>query len=290
MADLSEENRPGQTPQIEVRGSEHPPTAPSQKQKDKSVAKQYDPFYLRKVYPDAAAIFSHHPKKLGDVKDEAVVVLDTSVLLLPYDTNSGSLKEIERVYTRIAKRDALIVPAQVAREFAAHRFEKLKDLVDKVEKKRDSLQNVQLESSSLLNAIPEIKEFKGKIKQINGIYDEARDLLTKAARAIREWYCDDPVSHMYRHLFTSQVVTEVAADDEELRKDNEFRNTHDVAPGFKDRDKPDGGIGDKVVWRCILEIGAAKGPSDSCDERLHQGGPWPHNSEGTAFRPLRAYR
>ena len=44
MADLSEENRPGQTPQIEVRGSEHPPTAPSQKQKDKSVAKQYDPF------------------------------------------------------------------------------------------------------------------------------------------------------------------------------------------------------------------------------------------------------
>ena len=61
-------------------------------------------------------------------------------------------------------------------------------------------------------------------------------------------------------VFTSEVVTEVAANDEELRKDNEFRNTHYVAPGFKDRDKPDGGIGDKVVWRCILDVGAAERP------------------------------
>ena len=205
MADLSEESRAEGSPQTQVRGSEQPSTAPSQKQKDKSVAKEYNPFYLRKVYPDAAAIFSYRPKKLADVKDEAVVVLDTSVLLLPYEANSGSLKEIERVYTSIAKRNALIVPARVAREFAAHRFEKLIDLVDKVQKKRDGLQDVQLESigsSSLLNAILEIEEFKGKIKKINEIYKEARDLLTKAARVIREWYCDDPVSHMYRDLFT----------------------------------------------------------------------------------------
>ena len=226
--------------------------------KVKSAKGDFDPFYLNDLYPDPVAIFSFKPKTLKDVKDEAIVVLDTSALLLPYDSNSGSLAAIESVLTELAKKGRLAVPAQAAREFAGLRFRKLVELADQVEKKQKSLQDLQIDASSLLNALPEIEELKAKYNAINKHIGEARDLLKKAASTIREWYSSDPVSEIYRRIFTPEVVVEVKADRKELSRDNERRNTYDLPPGFGDKSKPDGGIGDKIIWRCILELGASK--------------------------------
>ena len=51
----------------------------------------------------------------------ALVVLDTNVLLAPYRTSTGALGEIAKVYGMLQKERRLLVPGQVAREFARNR-------------------------------------------------------------------------------------------------------------------------------------------------------------------------
>ena len=60
----------------------------SQKNKD---GNEQNIFILRSLYPDAEAIFSFKPQTLEQIKDNCLVVLDTNVLLLPFDTGQQSL-------------------------------------------------------------------------------------------------------------------------------------------------------------------------------------------------------
>jgi rRNA-processing protein FCF1 len=96
--------------------------------------------FLRKtVYPDAEGIFSFRPKSLDDIKDDCFVVLDTNSLLVPYTTGKDSLEQIGKIYNDLVKSERLIVPGQVAREFAEHRVTKLKELYQQIFRKRASI-------------------------------------------------------------------------------------------------------------------------------------------------------
>ena len=44
-----------------------------------------DPLYLDTVYPDAYEVFGFAPRPLKDVLANAVFVLDTNALLVPYE-------------------------------------------------------------------------------------------------------------------------------------------------------------------------------------------------------------
>src|SRR5262249_20209665 len=91
-----------------------------------------NPLILQSVYPDAAAIFAFEPEPLKAVIADCLVVLDTNVLLVPYNTGKESLEQIRKTYASLVKQNRLVVPGRVAREFAQNRSEKLKTVFQQV--------------------------------------------------------------------------------------------------------------------------------------------------------------
>jgi rRNA-processing protein FCF1 len=83
---------------------------------------------LSKIYPAPSTIFSVQPESLDRIKSDCLVVLDTNTLLAPFDISQQSLGVIERTYRVLITNNRLFIPAQVAREFAKNRPEKLKEL------------------------------------------------------------------------------------------------------------------------------------------------------------------
>src|SRR5580704_7524154 len=92
------------------------PEPPKPKQKTEA-----DIFALEGIFPEASAVFASKAKTLEDAKGNAIIVLDTNTLLLPYVTGSKTLTEIKATYKKLLEEERLIIPARVAREFADNR-------------------------------------------------------------------------------------------------------------------------------------------------------------------------
>lgn len=59
---------------------------------------EYDVFIRNTLFPDPQQIFSWQPEPLNEIKTDCIVVLDTNVLLVPYNVSGKSLDEVGRVY------------------------------------------------------------------------------------------------------------------------------------------------------------------------------------------------
>jgi hypothetical protein len=217
----------------------------------------FDPLLRNQLYPDADALFTFCPKTPEEIKDSATIILDTTTLLLPY-AGTHSLQEIAGVYRSLIAGRRLVVPGQVAREFVSHRATKILELLEKLEVMRSKLGLPDAPNFPLLE---DNEDYKRLLK----LHEEARANRTGLGQAIaaviarvRKWYLNDPVSVLYRELFVSGVVRDTACERESLLKDLDWRNTHDVPPGNKDKGKPDRGIGDRLIWFTVLAIGREK--------------------------------
>ena len=85
-----------------------------------------DPFYLEKIYPEPAQLFSAH--KVGSASEQSVLVaFDTNALLLPYSIKAGNLSKVESVFQKLFEEKRLYVPGRVAREFVKLRDAHLRD-------------------------------------------------------------------------------------------------------------------------------------------------------------------
>lgn len=250
----------------------------AEKEKDKFLQ---DPLVLRSVYPDAGAIFSFKPESLHDVMPDCLVVLDTNVLLVPYSTGKESLEEIRRTYTALATQNRLVVPGQVAREFARNRSEKLKTLYQQLSRRRDF--NFQRQSYPLLGEVPEYAEVVRLEEAIYSKLSEYRQAIGKLLDTVASWYWDDPVSTLYRELFSEKVVVDPEFSDD-LLEDLKRRQANKIPPGYKDAGKSDEGVGDLIIWRTILSLAAKREKHlvfVSGDEKPD----WWHNSEKQALFP-----
>jgi rRNA-processing protein FCF1 len=98
--------------------------------------KDRDVFYRQVIYPEAYGLMSWSPQALDQVKDEAIVVVDTNALLAPYGTGKTTLEVIRETYRSLADKGRLVVPGQVIREFAANRVVKLRELHQQLVRKK----------------------------------------------------------------------------------------------------------------------------------------------------------
>jgi hypothetical protein len=209
---------------------------------------------LNTVYPDATAIFEFQPVSVKDVLSEGMIVLDTNTLLTPYGTGPTTLEQIKKTYKTLISEKRLVVPGQVAREFARHRPEQLKNLYKEIGQRRHIQPAVEYH---LLAELPEYQDVRAADLEV----DKAVDARSKATRAlllkVKSWLWDDPISSLYRDLFGPDVVIDPPIDsgfDEELQR----RTLNKIPPGYKDAAKDDGGPGDLLIWQTILHIGKTK--------------------------------
>jgi hypothetical protein len=83
----------------------------------------------------------------------------------------------------------------------------------------------------------------------------------KIETVIKQWHGDDPVSKLYSSIFQKDMVIDLASDAPGRKnqlQDFERRTKNQIPPGYKDASKPDGGIGDVLIWQTILQLGSTR--------------------------------
>lgn len=244
---------------------------------------EYDKFVNYSIYPDTDSIFDTTLLSIDKIKNECVFILDTNALLLPYSTGTQSLSEIKKTFEKLKRQNRLLVPGQVAREFANNRPEKLKEIFQQLNRKQNSIQSIGIGKYPLLEDISDYKKALELEKEINEKLVQYRKAIGGLVDEVKQWSWNDPVSLMYRKLFTKKLIIDIPIDKEKLSEDLDYRYLHKIPPGFKDDGKPDDGIGDLIIWMTILQVGETKKHVVfvSGDEKND----WYHRSEKQALYP-----
>ncbi|MDZ8053010.1 MAG: PIN domain-containing protein [Aulosira sp. ZfuCHP01] len=245
---------------------------------------EFDIFIANSVYPDVAPIFTYSPKSLDTIKDDCFIVIDTNALLVPYSIGKESLEQIQITYEKLVGEKRLLIPAQVVREFARNRANKLTELFQQLNRKRNNSQGLQKGKYPLLESLPEYQESVRLEGEIDKLLHQYRESLGKVLDHVRNWAWNDPVSILYSKLFTQDVVFDYNLEKPFIQDDLNRRQLHNLPPGYKDAGKQDEGIGDLLIWHTILEIGRTHKKSVifvSGDEKAD----WWHRSESQALYP-----
>lgn len=218
-----------------------------------------DTFWLTSLYPDASATFDFAQKPLAEVKDACIVVLDANVLLLPYRLGATSLVEIKKLFNQLSQADRVFLPAQAVREFLKHRANRIRDVLRDLGNQASQIQVVADRKIGFLESDPgyqELIDLSQKIKELKG---SSLKTISQIGDRLRNGIGFDPVSAAYREAFAGRVVElDGTISDNDLKKEMAWRYRHSIPPGYKDRNKADDGIGDFLIWKTILQLGASR--------------------------------
>jgi hypothetical protein len=242
-------------------------------------------FIANQIYPDAQSIFSFSNKPIDSLKDNCYIVVDTNVLLVPYTVHPKSLAEIAETYRNLASENRLIVPGQVAREFAKNRAGKISELYQQLSRKRDKDIDLKLEPYPLLEEIEDFQNSLEILKELKGLVKQYKEKLGNVLDQIKNWSWNDPVSLIYRDIFLGDVIFDLPLEDQnKLHEELSYRQLHKLPPGYKDAAKSDQGIGDFLIWKTILRLGEIHKKS-VIFVSLDQKADWWYQSEKQALYP-----
>jgi hypothetical protein len=214
-------------------------------------------FRKRNIYPAPAESFGFSLEPIEGIKDNALIILDANVLLLPFTTNIKNVEAIKAVYEKLVQSDKIFLPAQTVREYLDNRAKKLTDINEALQKKSNQSFNY-VGAHPLLESLDEFKsvlELENELKKsIKDYQNKIRETLT----AIQKWGWNDPVSKMYHEVLVGRVLNDEGLDIEEISKDLENRNTLKIPPGYKDQSKEQNQAGDLLIWHEILNVAKEK--------------------------------
>ena len=216
-----------------------------------------DLFYLNKIFPEPEKVFSFKYKEINDIKDTCIYILDTNVLLIPYFTSKDSLDDFKRIFSKLKNENRLIIPARVAMEFAANRGTKLARIFATIHEVKDQLNksDFKFENFPILEGQTNYENIITIQNKINKLKPEFRKNLDSLGDYVQKWNWNDPVSQLYREIFTNDLIVKLKKSESDIEEDLNFRIQHEIPPGYKDSKKIDQGIGDLIIWHTILQIG-----------------------------------
>lgn len=243
-------------------------------------------FYLKKVFPEARALFEFEFKDSAEIKSSCLYIFDTNVLMLPFLVSNKGFNDYKTICQRLKDSNRLFIPARVAREFAKNRGENIKGIFRKLieAKERTGKTALDIDSIPVLAEHSDFKRVKEIAKTIKELKAEYRDKIDSLSEEVRKWNWNDPVSQFYKTLWTEETIIEMEFSEEDLVKELKFRQAYRVAPGYKDSSKIDDGIGDLIIWQTILEIGRDKN-NDVIFVTNEEKNDWFYNEKKTNLLP-----
>ena len=215
--------------------------------------------YLNEIFPDLNFLkMSYLPYE--KIKDNCIFVLDTNALLAPYRASSKSFDDIKAIFKRLKQAKRLKIPFRVLQEYARNRGNCLKDQYSHFDKMSSSngpgIMDLDLQIIPLLQT-------NEHFKNLHKITTDIADLLKKRSQEIaailediKKLYWDDPIFQFYKEFIDDDLVVALTEEEmKDIRKDMKHRYECEIPPGFADKNKADGGIGDLIIWRSILSLG-----------------------------------
>lgn len=240
-------------------------------------------FSKKEIYPSPKDSFSFVLEPISEMKDEALVVLDANVLLLPFTTNIRNVKAIKELYTRLSKSNQLFLPAQAVREYLDNRAIKIADINEALQKKSNQNFNY-VGIHPLLEGLAEYKEVIELEESLKSLIKNYQTKIRDTLSAVQAWGWNDPVSKMYHEVLADRILDDGALDFGNIEKDLKRRNDLNIPPGYKDRNKDQNQAGDLVIWHEILNLAKTKCKHlifVSVDEKTD----WWHQSGKTPLYP-----
>lgn len=207
-------------------------------------------FWARDVYKNYDTLLSIKCPTIEELSKDCVFVLDTNILLFPFDLGKQNLDKILEYYKILIKAKKLFIPAQVFREFVKNRGTKISELYNSVADKRN-INMKEFNNYPLLKNSTYFSEAKKIEKEISKLYDKYRKNIGLLLQEIKNWSISDPVSMAYQEIFDNSIIVDITYDDKTLIEDWENRKLNSIPPGYKDKS-----IGDLIIWETILKIGS----------------------------------
>ena len=127
-------------------------------------------------------------------------------------------------------------------------------MFQRLSRKLSSLQNASIEQYPLFEGLPDYRHLIQLEKDINERISDYRKRISAVIDLVHSWRWNDPVSNMYRELFIPSAIVDLALDREQFQADLVARYDSQIPPGYKDAGKDDGGVGDLLIWRTILQL------------------------------------
>ncbi|MFF2450763.1 PIN domain-containing protein [Neobacillus sp. NPDC058068] len=201
--------------------------------------------------------FFHQPQPINELIKDALIVVDTNVLLSAYQWREVTVKEVLKTLRTLSDTDKLRIPRQVIVEFAKNRPGQITQRINDIETLISGLQ----EHNSLNKKVP-ILEGKTTYKtseefqqKYNESLKEYRKSLVALRDDLKDLFQNDPyLKSIKKILDKSFYVPANSKTDEELMKDAEKRFKEKLPPGYKDDPKEENSAGDYIIWYNILQL------------------------------------
>ena len=215
-------------------------------------------FLRNEQIPHPGDLFFFRRQPIKDIFTSAIIVLDANVLLLPYKTDSSKIPDINAAYNQLINTNRLRLPAQAVREYLIHQADHIGEPIAYVERLTSlTIKPPSIAGFALMEQLDEYSELKEAVKGIATALEIFSSSLQKLRDKVLAWVEGDPISDMYAG-FPRDVIVEPTVDNDQLLSELERRNRYNIPPGYKDKAKEDGGVGDLLIWKTILQIGASE--------------------------------
>jgi len=229
-------------------------SAPEQAAQNQPKNSPTPPFHLESLYEDVPIIFQ--PSRVAEANStDVLIAIDTNVLLLPYTLKKDRLPSLQKFYETIKGDDRLFLPARVAREFITHRDRKLAELLKTIADNRSRINTGDTGLPSVLEGISGSEDLAKASSAMAVAKSEYMKALARIEDQVKSWSGDDPVTSIYAKVFDSTNIVSPSDNEESILLDWDRRASSKIPPGYKDRGKADGGIGDFLIWLSLLELG-----------------------------------
>ncbi|MFQ1928718.1 PIN domain-containing protein [Aeromonas veronii] len=240
-------------------------------------------FNKKEIYPSPRKSFSFNLEPISDIKDEALIILDANVLLLPFTTDVKNVEAIKALYLTLVVTDQIFLPAQAVREYLDNRAKKLADINESLQKK--STQSFGFVGAHpLLGSLEQYQEVLALEAGLKDAIQAYQKQIRETLSAVQAWGWNDPVSKMYHEVLSDRVLNDDELNLEEISKDLARRNKLKLPPGYKDGGKEQNQAGDLLIWHELLNLAIAKNKHVifvSGDEKAD----WWHQSGKAALYP-----
>ncbi|MGO4957158.1 PIN-like domain-containing protein [Luteococcus sp. Sow4_B9] len=194
---------------------------------------------------------------IDDFLDNALIVLDTNILLQVYRQSPMGREQLLGVLKRFD--DRLWIPGHVAYEFSKNRAV----VIDSRKSHGTAIREI-IESSErlLLKALSD--HFAGGQQGRDGIpdyasavkdaFDHLRPFVKSQVDSISVTLNSDPILTELDELLDGKVGAEVSSEELAALQEKFFiRAAEEIPPGWKDKDKTENPAGDYIIWVQMME-------------------------------------
>lgn len=238
---------------------------------------------LEKTFPNVNTIFLSN--KVGSLQgSKTIVSLDTSVLLLPYAIRNDDLQGIKDVYTTLKRENRLLLPTRVAREFIRNRDRCLGEIASAINDLRSRIKIGDANLSPIFRGVMGSDQLVKASNDFAKAKETYSDALSKIEAQLLSWRGDDPLTSFYALCFEKDNLIDIDLDETTLSQEILSRKLFKIPPGYKDSGKDDGGVGDLIIWKTLLQIGALK-KCDMCFVTADSKSDWFVNSSNRPLYP-----